>query len=187
LGAAAVLAAALPASLLLGGGDDDGKRAASAPSRAVEPAARFVRSVTGPRSAPFALSYQRGWERITARDLGDATVGIKRRDGRGAVTLSVGGRLDADGLARVGAELRGELAKRFDDLSHVNSRVVDVAAGQALYTSWVREEKGVVQSSLVVPDGGRTYLLDAMVIGTAGDVATEVGTIFQAFDTATDR
>jgi hypothetical protein len=181
LGGASVLAVAAIVALVVvvgggGGGDDP-------PVRGKAREGTFARALVGPESAPFALYYQRTWEQIERDELdgGEVAAGIRRRDHRGAVTVSVGGPLEPGGMRRLSSKLRSELKKRFDDLQFVSSKTVRTSSGTALYTSWVRRGSGSVQANLVVPDGRRTYLLDATVQGTAREAAVEVGTIFQGF------
>jgi hypothetical protein len=170
--------AAVLAIVLASGGGDDGRTPA-----AVKPKPTFASALVGPPRAPFALYYQRSWEKASASELEGKGIAaaLHRRDRLGAVTVSVAGPLVRGGVERLGADLRRELRQRFRDLEFVTSKKVRVAGGTALYTSWVRRGTGRVQSNLVVPDGRRTYLLDATVSGTARQAAVEVGTMFQAF------
>jgi hypothetical protein len=172
------IAAMVALVVAVGGGGSDDRRAGGKARQGT-----FARALVGPESAPFALYYQRSWEQIQRDELDGAEVaaGIRRRDHRGAITVSVGGPLERGGMRRLSSKLRGELKQRFRDLEFVSSKTVRTSSGTALYTSWVRRGSGAVQANLVVPDGRRTYLLDATVQGTAREAAVEVGTIFQGF------
>jgi hypothetical protein len=147
---------------------------------------RDGRILAGPEQAPFAMRYTDDWETVAADDLeteGDAQplAGIKRKDGTGVMTVTLGGPVKG-GINTLRASLPGELEKRFDDFRLVAIRPVEIAAGRALYTSWVREETGRVQTNLVVPDGNRrSFAVDAVIKGGAQETAQEVGAIFRTF------
>ena len=60
-----------------------------------------------------------------------------------------------------------------------------VAAGPALYASFVRERSGQIHSMLVVPEGRRrSYQVDAAIRPEAQDAAAEVGAMLKTFDIA---
>jgi hypothetical protein len=144
------------------------------------------RILAGPEQAPFALRYTDDWETVDGDDLegegeSQPIAGIKRKDGTGVITVTLGGPVKG-GINTLRESLPGELEKRFKDFRLVAIRPVQVGAGRALYTSWVREDSGRVQTNLVVPDGNRrSFAVDAVIQSGADETAQEVGAIFRTF------
>jgi len=141
--------------------------------------------LAGPDATPFAMRYTKDWEPMEASELEDGdprpTAGIRRKDRTGVLTVTVRGPVRG-GINRLRTTLPGELERRFDDFRLVAIRTVEVAAGRALYASWIREETGRVQSNLVVPEGNRrSYSVDAVIQGDAQETAQEVGAMFRTF------
>ena len=89
------------------------------------------------------------------------------------------------GIASLRRTLPADLEQRFPDFRLVAIRQVRVAAGPALYTSFVREESGQIQTMLVVPQAGRrSYQVDAVIRSEAQDTAAQVGVMLGTFDLA---
>jgi hypothetical protein len=175
-----VLAVALAAAAGVGGfavlGSDDGPRA-KAPRAAIE-------AVAGPESAPFRLVFPKRWdvrEKATAASrAGSPLVSLRRQDGTGALSLRVGGPLEGS-LERLRSGVAREIRRSVPGARVTSSRMVRVLSGEALLTLWIDRGTGRVRSNLVVPDGERSYVLDAVVPGGADDAAREVGAIFSSF------
>ena len=176
LAVVAVAAIAVALVVVLGGDDGDRERKAGG-----EP-----RVLAGPAATPFALSYPASWEVLPPARLraGDPrpVAGLRRRDGRGVLTITVRGPIRG-GIRSLVRSLPRELAARFEDFRLVRSRLVDVAAGPALSVTWVRERSGRAQSTLVVPEGNRrSFALDTVLPAGARDAAREAGAIQRSFD-----
>lgn len=163
---------------LLTGGDDEPRRAAPLVAKT------GTEAVAGPDAAPFRLVFPERWDVREQADErsepGSSVVSLRRADGTGALSLRVGGRL-ATGLERMSTELKQGLRERLPQARVVTSRVVEVVSGDALLTLWVDTRSGRVQSNLVVPDGERSYVLDAVVAGGADAAARDVAAIFTSF------
>jgi len=177
-----VLAALVVGALLLFGGDDDEQGSGGDVAQRI----RDGRVLLGPREAPFAMRYPETWSLLRAQQLGEGDppplAGLRRDDRSGVLTVSVRGPVRG-GIASLRRRLPGELRDRFPDFRLVTSRIIEVAGGRALYTSWVRTRSGRVQSNLVVPQGNRaSYSVDAVLRGDAEVAAREVGAMLRTFD-----
>jgi hypothetical protein len=95
--------------------------------------------------------------------------------------LTVRGQLERD-LDELGGKLVARLRTEMPDFDLVTSKIIEVPAGRALYTSWVRQEDGRVQANLTVPVADMTYTLDATLPTGATEVARDVGAIMASFD-----
>jgi hypothetical protein len=178
----AVAAFAVAAMLILGG-DDGGQEERSAEE--LERALVAGGVLRGPPDSRFALRHTDDWDPLTREELAEGDppplAGVRRRDGSGVVTVSERGAVRG-GIDRLRRTLPGELEARFDDMRLVGIRFVEVAAGRALYTSWVREQTGRVQTNLVVPDGNRrSFSVDAVIRGDAAAASQEVGAMLRSF------
>ena len=192
---ALILGVAAVAILVIGGyfiffsGDDDEDKAEEAPSNAqVAEELRNGRVLLGPRQAPFAMRYTNDWGPLAREQLqeGDPppVTGLRRKDRSGIVTVSIRGPVRG-GINSLQQRLPDELRERFPDFRLVTMRRINVAAGPALYTSWVRTKSGRVQSNLVVPVGNqRSFSVDSVLNADAKDAAAEVGAMMRTFDTA---
>lgn len=162
---------------LLTGDDDEPRRPALVGKTGTE-------AVTGPDAAPFRLVFPDRWDVREQADErskpGSSVVSLRRADGTGALSLRVGGRLSS-GLETMRTELREGLRERLPQARLVTSRIVEVVSGDALLTLWIDTRSGRVQSNLVVPDGERSYVLDAVVAGRADAAARDVAAIFSSF------
>lgn len=187
IGLAVVAALVVGGILIFGGGDDDDE--AETPSSAqVAEELRNGRVLLGPRQAPFAMRYTNDWALLSREQLreGDPppVTGLRRKDRSGILTVSIRGPVRG-GINSLQQRLPDELRERFPDFRLVTMRRIDVAAGPALYTSWVRTQSGRVQSNLVVPVGNeRSFSVDSVLNANARDAAAEVGAMFRTFDTA---
>jgi len=169
-----------------GGGDGD-DNAQALPS--AEDVARSLREgdvLLGPREAPFAMRYPDSWRPLPQRRLRQADpppiAGLERRDGTGIITVAVRGPVRG-GIRSLVGRLPAELRRRYADFELQEQREVRVAAGRALYTSWVRSRSGIVQSNLVVPvSNRRSYSVDGVLRGGASRTARETGTMLRTFD-----
>jgi hypothetical protein len=189
VGLVVVAAIVVGAILLFGGGDDDGGEERAAPSNErVAEELRNGRVLLGPRQAPFAMRYTNDWTLLSRQQLaqGDppSVTGLRRKDRTGVLTVSIRGPVRG-GIGRLEQRLPDELRERFPDFRLVTIRRLRVAAGPALYTSWIRTQSGRVQSNLVVPVGSeRSFSVDSVLNANARDAAAEVGAMFRTFDTA---
>jgi hypothetical protein len=164
-------------------------KVAKAPSRAtIERELRAGDVLNGPAETPFALRHPDSWEALPEHEIPEGepepVAGLRRDDSSGLLTVSVRGPLPG-GIAAREKTLRTELEQRLDDVRVTAVRRVRVAAGPALYASFVREDSGQIQTMLLVPEGNRrTYQLDAAVRPVAQDAAAELGAMLRTFDVA---
>lgn len=176
LAATSVVAAGAGGIALLGG-DDDAPRRAGLIERRVD-------AVAGPLAAPFRLQVPKGWVVREKAEPGwdgrTPMVSLGRGDGSGSVKLRVGGRLEPN-LPRLRSILREQIPARVQGARVMSSREVEVSAGNALLTLWVHPTTGRIRSSLVVPAGRRSYVLDGTVEAGADQTALEVAAIFSSF------
>ena len=188
LGLAVIAALVVGGILIFGGGDDDEDVADEATNQQVAEELRNGRVLLGPRQAPFAMRYTNDWALLTREQLsqGDPppVTGLRRKDRSGILTVSIRGPVRG-GINNLQERLPDELRERFPDFRLVTMRRIRVAAGPALYTSWVRTRSGRVQSNLVIPVGNeRSFSVDSVLNANAKDAAREVGAMFRTFDTA---
>ena len=188
LGVAIVLAAVALGIVLMGQSDEEPPKpeVRKAESRsAIERDLRDGDVLAGPSPTPFVLRFTDDWAELDDEALGDGdprpVAGLRRNDNSGLLTVSVRGPVRG-GIASLRRTLPDELEQRFDDFRLVAIRQVRVAAGPALYTSFVREKSGQIQTMLVVPDGNRrSYQVDAVIRGEAQDTAAQVGVMLGTF------
>ncbi len=187
LGVSIVVVALVVGVLLMGNDDPPEPKVRKAESRAkIERDLRDGKVLTGPESAPFALRFTDDWTGLDAQQLAEQNprpaAGLRRKDNSGLLTVSVRGPIRG-GIGALRRTLPAELEQRFPDFRLVAIRQVRVAAGAALYTSFVREDSGQIQTMLVVPDGNRrSYQVDAVIRSEAQDTAAQVGVMLGTFD-----
>jgi hypothetical protein len=144
--------------------------------------------LTGPRDTPFSLRHPERWAVLEDDEIpeGDPqpAAGLRRNDSSGLLTVSVRGPVEG-GIASMEKTLADDLERRIDDFRLTAIRRVRVAAGPALYASFVRERSGQIQTMLVIPEGNRrSYQIDAAIRPEAQDTAAEVGAMLRTFDIA---
>jgi hypothetical protein len=190
---AAIVVILLVTGVIGGDDDDDGGDEAKAPTP--EQVVRELREgqvLIGPREAPFAMRYTNDWALLSSEQLREAgdqppLAGLRRKDRSGVLSVTLRGPIKG-GIGSLEERLPDELASRFDDFRLQTIRRIDVAAGPALYTSWVRTKSGRVQSQLVVPvSNKRSFTVDTVLNANAKDAAAEVGGMYRTFDTAPAR
>ena len=191
LAAVAAVAALVVILLVTGviGGDDDGGSSEVPTSEELVKELREGKILVGPSQAPFAMRYTNDWSLLEAEQLRTAgntppIAGLRRADSSGVLTVTLRGPIKG-GIGSLEQRLPDELARRFDDFRLQTIRRIDVAAGEALFTSWTRTRSGRVQSQLVVPvSNKRSFSVDVVLAADARDAAAEVGSMFRTFDTA---
>lgn len=170
-GAIAVLAAAgVLAAVFLGGDDDDEASVTTA-------------SPNGQDGLPeFALNYPKTWKPVDAKAPKDGPprATIQRRDGSGVITMTINGPVQQS-LDELRGDLAPALRKRFPGLQKLSFKRIETQAGDGLMSTWVSKDARV-QSNLVVPSGTVSYSIDAVVSPGKNKAATEVGSIYAAFD-----
>lgn len=179
LGAVVVIAAVAVLGFVVLGGDDDKQSGATA--GITEKAVRF----NGPDKAPFRLTVPAGWERIDQKTIEKAgevnTIAVKNAAGSGVVSVRVNGPV-TQSLAALRKDLNAKLKSEAPKMKLSASKILDVKAGPALYTSWNTRGGKTVQTNLVVPVGKLSYTLDAVIDANDRRTAREVGLILRAFD-----
>ena len=186
-----IVLVAVALGIVLMGGDDDPPAPEVRKAQSRETIERDLRDgdvLDGPAHAPFRLRFTDDWDRLDREQLGDGDprpiAGLRRTDNSGLLTVSVRGPVRG-GIKTLQRTLPGELEERFDDFRLVSMRQVRVAAGRALYTSFLREKSGQIQTMLVVSEGNhRSYQLDAVIRSEAQDTAAQVGVMLGTFDIA---
>jgi hypothetical protein len=179
LGAIVVIAAVAIVGFLVLSGDDDPKSGTTA--GVTQKAVQF----NGPEKAPFKLTVPKGWERIDQKTIEKAgevnTIAVKNDSGTGVVSVRVNGPV-TQSLTALQKELNAKMKTEAPKMKLSASKVLDVKAGPALYTSWKTQGGKTVQTNLVVPAGKLSYTLDAVINAKDPRTAREVGLILRAFD-----
>jgi hypothetical protein len=111
----------------------------------------------------FELKYPSTWERVEppAADGGDQPdIALERKGGDGLLLLRLRGPVvgDLDEMAR---DLHRDLARDFEGYRHIDSGTVETKAGTSMLVSWADTETGRQHSTLLVPAGRRSFILDA--------------------------
>lgn len=142
-------------------------------------------TVHGPSSAPFTITRPSGWEALSQDQVaalpGTPLAALRRSDGNGIVVINVEPRSGGK-LSQLSTRLESRLSKRIPDFELVSARTVKVKAGSALSISYARTKRGTSNTLLVVPAGGRTFSLSAVVPAGQKDAAKQAGTILSSFD-----
>ena len=137
-------------------------------------------------SAGFTLDYPAGWKPVSKEQLarlpGPPLAMLRQTDRRGILIVNRQARPTRD-FGKVSAQLDRQLRKRLPDFKKVSSHTVGIKAGQAFLYSYIRERRGTVHTTVVVPAGSRGYNLNAVVVAGAPEVARQVGAIIRSFDT----
>jgi hypothetical protein len=189
VGVAIVLVAIAFGFSLMGRDDPPPPKVRKAPSAAtIQRDLREGEVLDGPSRTPFALRHPDTWEALEEDEIPDGDPkpagGLRRNDSSGLLTISVRGPIEG-GIKTLERTLPDDLRARIPDFRLVAIRRVRVAAGPALYASFVREDSGQIQTMLVVPEGNvRSYQLDAAIRPEARDTAAEVGAMLRTFDIA---
>jgi hypothetical protein len=167
-GVVVALVAAVGAVLLFTGGGSE-KHKAAEPSGA----------------SSFLLRYPSSWAPLSkeqvARQPGKPLAVIRRKDGKGYVIIRRQASTAPANLRAFGASLGRQLQRRVPDLQLRSTKLIQVRAGTALFTSYIRKKTGTVQTIVVVPAGDKTYTLNTVSRGGADDVARELGRIILTF------
>ena len=189
LGIAIVLVTLALGFSLMGREDPPPPKVSKAPSRAsIERDLREGEVLKGPPDTPFALRHPEKWEPVEEDQIPDGDprpiAALRRNNSAGLITISVLGPVEG-GIAAREKALRAELEQRVPDARVTAIRRVRVAAGLALYASFVRKDSGQIQTMLVVPEGNRrSYQVDAAIRPEAQDAAAELGAMLRTFDIA---
>ena len=159
-------------------------KAREADSRAViERELREGKVLAGDTDAPFRLRHPDDWVEIEMHQLPQSdpspAAGLRRTNNAALLTVSVAGPVEG-GLERLERETRSQ--EPAEDLRLRTVRRVRVAAGPALYASYTRESSGQIQTALIVPDGDRSFRVDAVVRPEAKDAAAQLGAMLRTFD-----
>lgn len=144
-----------------------------------------ARSVSGPPEAAFRLPVARGWRALDGEALATQPrrplALVRRRDGSGLIVVRAAGRAPAS-FEAFSRQLDREFARRLPDFERRTARVVRVRAGRALFYSYIRTRGGTVHSVVLVPSGGRSFVLDSVARGGQPRVAEEIGRMIVAFE-----
>jgi hypothetical protein len=141
-------------------------------------------SLAVPGGSEVTLETPEGWKQVSAKQVaqlpGSPLAVLRREDGQGLVTVNAHEGTPAD-LSTLALDLDRRLRREIPDFRKVNSRKVQVKAGEALLYSYARATKGTAHTLLVVPAGKRSYTLGAAVSAGADDAAREAGQILFGF------
>ena len=152
---------------------------------AIERQLREGEILSGEADTPFRLRHPDDWVEIEKHQLPQSEpsplAGLRRTNNAALLTVAVAGPVEG-GLERLERDTRGGDVPEGLRLRTV--RRVRVAAGPALYAQYTREENGQIQTALVVPDGDRSYRVDAVVRPEAEDAAAQLGAMLRTFDVA---
>ena len=188
IGIAIVLVTAAFGFSLMGREDPPPPKVTEAPSRAtIERELREGAVLRGPADTPFTLRHPERWEALEEDEIPDGDpkpiAGLRRNNSAGLLTVSVLGPIEG-GIDAREKTLRTEIEERVTDARVTAIRQVPVAAGTALYASFVRERTNQIQTMLVIPDADRSYQVDAAIRPEAQDAAAELGAMLRTFDIA---
>jgi hypothetical protein len=137
-----------------------------------------------------ALRYPKTWAKMDPAALAKTTSGrkpvaaIERRDHTGVVIV----RAEAPrktSYQQLVTDLNQQLKSRFSDYKPVSQKLIQTAAGKALYFSYIRKQKGTAQSITLMQVGKRNYSINTVVRGGAQSAAKEAGAIIRSFGPAT--
>jgi hypothetical protein len=141
-------------------------------------------SLAAPGGSEVTLEAPDGWKELSAKEVaqlpGSPLAVLRREDGQGLVTVNAHQGTPAD-LSKLAVDLDRRLRREIPDFRKVNSRTVQVKAGEALLYSYARRTKGTAHTLLVVPAGKRSYTLGAAVSAGSQDAAREAGQILFGF------
>jgi hypothetical protein len=186
-GVAIVLVAVALGVVLMGREDPPAPEIRKAPSRAqIQRELREGKVLAGPPTAPFTLRFTDDWVAVPLDDLPKGELrpvaGLRRTDNSALLSVAVA-ETEPGGIERLQTTLAATIERRYDDARRVAIRRVSVAAGPALYASFVREKTGQLQTTLVVPDDDRrSFEVDAVIRGERQDTAAQVGAMLGTFD-----
>jgi hypothetical protein len=147
-------------------------------------------TLSGPSDAPFRIAYPKTWRALSASDTavlpGSPLAVLRRKDGRGTIVITRRPpvRFSAPALAR---GLKRELGRRYTDFQEIGAKVVNLHGSRALVYTFARTRTGTAQSSAIVPAGGISYAVNAVVPPRSPDAAREVGAIIASFDARVAR
>jgi hypothetical protein len=153
-------------------------------------ASRRSPTVSGPSDAPFRIAYPKTWHALRSSETavlpGSPLAVLRRNDGRGTIVIQRRPplRSTAPALAR---GLKRELALRYSDFREIGAKVVTLHGSRALVYTFARTRTGTAQSSAIVPAGGLSYGVNAVVPPRSADAAREVGAIIASFDARAAR
>ena len=161
-------------------------RQAASPA-AIERQLREGEVLAGTDDTPFRLRHPDEWVEIEKHQLPKAdpspVAGLRRTNNAALLAVSVDGPVEG-GLDRLERETRRRGDSDDEDLRLRAVRRVRVAAGPALYASYTRRSSKQIQTALIVPDGDRSYRVDAVVRSEARDAAAQLGAMLRTFDVA---
>jgi hypothetical protein len=131
----------------------------------------------------FSVVLPAGWRALAPRELSavpsQPRAVLRRADRRGLVVIDASAPVTGDART-ITTTLTKQLRRRFTGFKLTGARLVTLRHGTAYLYTFVRGS--MVQSIAVATSGGRTYAIDAVVPGSAPDVARQVGQIIASFE-----
>jgi hypothetical protein len=142
-------------------------------------------TLRGSGGATFSLDYPSSWSPLSADELAKqpgSPQAVLRRDGKSGLVIVKGERKRARGDAKFARQLDREFAKRFPDFKKGSSKIIQTDAGNAFYYSYARSKAGTVNTVVIVPSPGGSYVLNTVVPAGNVEAAREVGHIIVSFN-----
>jgi hypothetical protein len=128
----------------------------------------------------FRIALPKGWHAAQA-PMGVTTL-LRRDDHRGVILVRPAPKLEGT-PAQVTRTLAAQLRKAFRGFTPVGARVARVRGGSAIAYTFVRDPAGTVQTLMIAPAHGRLWEVDAVMPGSAPDVARQAGSMLATFGT----
>lgn len=142
-----------------------------------------TRVVARAATKALTVSYPSDWRRVNRSAVPtapkDALAVLKRTDGKGIVIVRADGpapRFDKKFTDSIDRQLK----QRLPDYRLVETKIIQVRAGKALYFSYVRKTEGTLRTITVIPAGSRSYVIDTISNPNARDVAKQLGEILRS-------
>lgn len=159
---------------------DTGPETVPGPSSVSGPA-----DVRGPSDTPFTLTLPSGWKALSQDELsqlpGAPLAVMQQTDGPGVVIINTQSPTNAT-LAALAKQVQTKLQKTIPDFTLINSKTINLPAGQAASISYARPKAGTANTLVVVPAGGRIYTLNAVVPGGEDKAAQQAAQIINSFN-----
>ena len=142
-------------------------------------------TLTSSQPNGYTMQYPSNWRALPAAELENLSPQplalIRRKDGEGLVIIREAGRAPGD-FTSFTSQLTKRLDGRLPDFQKRTSRRVKIRAGRALFYSYIRRDKGTVNTIVLVPAGKRSYTINTVSGGRAKDAAREIATMILSFD-----
>lgn len=142
-------------------------------------------TVRGPSGAAFSVTKPTGWESLSSDELqslpGTPLAVMRETDGTGIVIVNSQPQTTAS-LPQLSKQLQSNLKTKIPDFRLLNSKLINLPAGQAIAITYVRTDKGTANTLVVVPAGGHVYTLNAVIPAGQKRAARQVDAIINSFN-----